>query len=164
MKFFIFLIFIIFVLCFWHFFLRNRLDRLKSIQGFNFIKKMKFEKDQNVVDERILNEKKINDEITLKGIDHEQDIKLFDDVAQLMFEKEIKNQELQFADQIQYEFLNKMPTQARSQIHQFDLGEWSIFWAYDAQSLEYYASKYGVFYTHVDRNGVEHKMELKYSV
>ena len=142
----------------------NRLDRLKSIQGFNFIKKMKLEKDQNVVDERILNEKKINDEVTLKGIDHEQDIKLFDDVAQLMFEKEIKNQELQFADQIQYEFLNKMPTQARSQIHQFDLGEWSIFWTYDAQSLEYYASKYGVFYTHVDRNGVEHKMELKYSV
>ena len=75
---------------------------------------MKFEKDKNILDERTLNEKKINDEITLKGIDHEQDIKLFDDVAQLMFEKEIKNQELKFADQIQYEFLNKMPTQARS--------------------------------------------------
>ena len=100
MKFFIFLIFIIFVFCFWHFFLRHRLHGLKSIQRFNFIKKIKFEKDQNV-----LNERTLNDEITLKGIDHEQDIKLFDDVAQLMFEKEIKNQELQFADQIQYEFL-----------------------------------------------------------
>ena len=91
----------------------------------------------------------------------QSDVRLFDDVAKLLFEKAYKKSELSSANQIQYEFLNKMPIQARSQINQFDLEEWSIYWSYRTQSLEYYASRYGVFYTHVDANGVEHKREFK---
>lgn len=91
------------------------------------------------------------------------DIKLFDDVAKLLFEKKIQKKEQQHADKIQADFLNKMPAQTQTEIKQFDLGEWSIYWAYQNQSLEYYASKYGVFYTHVDADGVEHKLGFKTS-
>lgn len=90
----------------------------------------------------------------------EEDIRRFDDVSKLLFEKSIQKKELKGAEKIQFEFLNKMPTQTQSQIHQFDLGEWSIFWGFQGQSLEYYVSRYGVFYTHVDALGNEHKREL----
>lgn len=93
-----------------------------------------------------------------------EDIKLFDDVAKLFFEKQIRKYELDAAQHIQAEFLNKMPTQTQTQIKQFDLGEWSVFWSYKHQSLEYYASCYGIFYTHVDAKGVEHKQEYMFAV
>ena len=89
------------------------------------------------------------------------DKKLFDSVAKLMFEKAINNHNVESAQHIQYEFFNKMPIQAQSQINQFDLNEWSIYWTFKSQSIEYYCSKYGVFYTHVDAEGIEHKLELK---
>lgn len=156
MKFFVLLIFILFVFCFWHFFLNNRMIGLKSIRKFNLIKNIKFEKEYSSLEQR---QWKAKTELNSEDVQH--DIQLFDQIANLMFEKELKNQEFEYADQIQYEFLNKMPTQARSEIQQFSLGDWSIFWTYKAQSLEYYVSKYGVFYTHVDRNGVEHTLQLK---
>lgn len=93
-----------------------------------------------------------------------EDVKLFDDVAKLFFEKQIRKYELDAAQQIQAEFLNKMPTQTQTQIKQFDLGEWSVFWSYKHQSLEYYAGRYGIFYTHVDAKGVEHKQEYTFAV
>lgn len=93
-----------------------------------------------------------------------EDIKLFDDVAKLFFEKQIRKYELDAAQHIQAEFLNKMPTKTQTQIKQFDLGEWSVFWSYKHQSLEYYASRYGIFYTHVDAKGVEHKQEYMFAV
>lgn len=93
-----------------------------------------------------------------------EDVKLFDDVAKLFFEKQIRKYELHAASQIQSEFLNKMPTQTQTQIKQFDLGEWSVFWSYKNQSLEYYASRYGIFYTHVDAKGVEHKQEYMFAL
>ena len=58
---------------------------------------------------------------------------------------------------IQQEVLNKMPAKAHTQIRYLDLGEWSIYWSFYEQSLEYYVGKYGIFISHVDRFGQEHK-------
>ncbi len=101
--------------------------------------------------------------VKAEQVNHE-DVKLFDDVAKLFFEKQIRKHELNSAQQIQAEFLNKMPTQTHTQIKQFDLDEWSVFWSYKHQSLEYYAGRYGIFYTHVDAKGVEHKQEYRFAV
>lgn len=106
---------------------------------------------------------KLEPSVMLEQVSSE-DIKLFDDVAKLFFEKQIRKQKLDDAQHIQAEFLNKMPTQTQTQIKQFDLGEWSVFWSYRQQSLEYYAGRYGIFYTHVDANGVEHKQQHMFSV
>ncbi|TCM65796.1 hypothetical protein EC844_11433 [Acinetobacter calcoaceticus] len=84
---------------------------------------------------------------------------LFDQVAQLFFERKILTTDRESAEHIQQLFLNKMPAQCMSQVGEFELGEWSIFWTYKQQSLEYYVAGYGVFYTHVDRFGVEHKFK-----
>ena len=89
--------------------------------------------------------------------DSVEDIRMFDEVAKLLFEKRVNHRDIKFAQQIQYEFLNKMPSRTLCQINQFDLGEWSIYWSFYQQSLEYYVGKYGVFITHVDRFGQEHK-------
>lgn len=91
----------------------------------------------------------------------EQDQRLFDEVAQLFFDKATQVKDIQQAEKIQQEFLNKMPMNTQSQTGSFDFGEWSIFWSYHDQSLEYYVGRYGVFYAHVDREGVEHKAEFK---
>ena len=91
----------------------------------------------------------------------EQDQRLFDEVAQLFFDQAIQAKDIQQAEKIQQEFLNKMPMNTQSQTGSFDFGEWSIFWSYHDQSLEYYVGRYGVFYAHVDREGVEHKAEFK---
>ncbi|OTG83801.1 hypothetical protein [Acinetobacter sp. ANC 4648] len=87
----------------------------------------------------------------------------FDAVAQLFFEQKIKRKNIENAEQIQANFLNKMPAPTLSQIGEFDLGEWCIYWTYKDQSLEYYVGRYGVFCTHVDRYGTEHKLESKYA-
>ena len=104
---------------------------------------------------------KLKDQNIEIEIINEEDQRRFDDVAQLMFEKAMIKKDIACAELIQSEYLNKMPTQAQSQIGSFDLGDWSIFWNYKDQSLEYYVGRYGVFYTHIDRNGVEHKVEFK---
>ena len=93
--------------------------------------------------------------------DDKIEIRMFDEVAKLLFEKKIRKRDLQSAKQIQYDFLNKMPMRTRSQLQQFEGNEWSILWEFHNQSLEYYASRYGVFYTHIDAKGREHKSELK---
>lgn len=89
------------------------------------------------------------------------EIRMFDDVAKLLFEKKIRKRDLQSAQQIQYEFLNKMPMRTRCQLQQFEGNEWSILWEFRNQSLEYYSSRYGVFYTHIDAQGQEHKTEFR---
>lgn len=89
---------------------------------------------------------------------------LFDDVAKLLFEQQLQCTQLAQAEQIQQQFLSKMPAKTDSQIGEFDLDEWCIYWNYRHQSLEYYVGKYGIFYTHVDRHGVEHKAEFKTTV
>ena len=88
----------------------------------------------------------------------------FDAVASLLFESEITQTDAAASVQIQQKFLNKMPARTQSQIDQFEQGEWSVYWAYRQQSLEYYVSRYGVSYTHVDRFGVEHRDEVKIEV
>ena len=86
---------------------------------------------------------------------------LFDQVAGLLFEQKPDVVSRSFAEQIQQRFLNKMPAKCLSQVGDFDLGEWSIYWSYQQQSLEYYVGRYGIFYTHIDRFGREHKREKK---
>lgn len=88
---------------------------------------------------------------------------LFDQVAGLLFEQKLEVVSRTFAEQIQQRFLNKMPSKCLSQVGDFDLGEWSIYWSYQQQSLEYYVGRYGIFYTHVDRFGREHKREKKFN-
>lgn len=86
---------------------------------------------------------------------------LFDQVAALLFEQRIHVVSRALAEQTQQRFLNKMPAKCLSQVGDYDLGEWSIYWSYQQQSLEYYVGRYGIFYTHVDRFGCEHKQEKK---
>lgn len=81
----------------------------------------------------------------------------FDQVADLLFEQRKHIISRAMAEQIQQQFLNKMPAKCLSQVVDYELGEWSVYWSYGEQSLEYYVSRYGVFYTHVDRFGCEHK-------
>ncbi|OTG65627.1 hypothetical protein B9T28_08865 [Acinetobacter silvestris] len=92
---------------------------------------------------------------------NEEQQERFDVVAQLFFEQKIQRKNIENAEQIQANFLNQMPAPTQSQIGEFDFGEWCIYWTYKDQSLEYYVGRYGVFYTHVDRYGVEHKFESK---
>ena len=87
----------------------------------------------------------------------------FDQVAKLLFENRMSQANFEDATQIQQQFLGKMPAQCHSQIEEFDLGEWSIFWNYKQQSLEYYVGRYGIFYTHVDRFGAEHQLKINFS-
>lgn len=84
---------------------------------------------------------------------------LFDDAAQLFFEQNIHIRDLQRAEEIQHNLLKKLPAKTLTQIRQLDLNEWSIYWHFYDQSLEYYVGKYGVFCSHVDRHGEEHKCE-----
>lgn len=92
------------------------------------------------------------------------ELELFDDVAQLFFQRQVLVQNRAQAEQLQQDVLQKMPLQSSTQIRQMDLGEWSIFWNFYDQSLEYYVGRYGVFYAHVDRFGVEHRQEIRTDV
>lgn len=89
------------------------------------------------------------------------ELELFDDVAQLFFQYQVQIQDRNEAEQLQQELLRKMPMHTGTQIRQMDLGEWSIFWNFYDQSLEYYVGRYGVFYAHVDRFGEEHRQEIR---
>lgn len=91
----------------------------------------------------------------------DEDQRLFDAAAQLFFEQALQTKDFSQAGHIQHEVLSKMPMNTQSQIGSFDFGEWSVFWSYHEQSLEYYVGRYGVFYAHVDHQGVEHKAEFK---
>lgn len=142
----------IFIYCLWRFVIQNSTDTLqirKKIDLTGFLK-------VSEADIFLLPVAELTNNVN--------DIRLFDDVAKLLFEKKIIKEEYQNAEKIQADFLNKMPTQTQTEIKQFDLGEWSIYWAYQEQSLEYYVSKYGIFYTHVDAAGIEHKREFRYSI
>ena len=149
MKIIILILCLTFAYCLWRFVVQNSSQTLQNSKKFDLSRLFKVSE---------VEQPKVEPIIEVVNL---ADIKLFDDVSKLLFEKAIQKQDLAFAAQIQAEFLNKMPTQTQTQINQFDLGEWSIFWAYKNQSLEYYASKYGIFYTHVDAEGVEHKIDFK---
>jgi hypothetical protein len=86
---------------------------------------------------------------------------LFDDICQIFFEQKNKQRDFDQAVGMQEQILRKMPAKTQTQIRRLDLDEWSIYWAFFDQSLEYYVGRYGVFYTHVDRFGLEHKFEIK---
>jgi|SRR5690606_3715362 len=87
------------------------------------------------------------------------ELQLFDDVARLFFQAAIKVTDREQAQQLQQKWLNRMPMQTSTLIRKMDLEEWSIYWNFYDQSLEYYVGRYGIFCTHVDRHGEEHKQE-----
>lgn len=91
---------------------------------------------------------------------------LFDDIAALLMTADLHDRQYKFAEaeQLQADVFRKMPVCSKTQIRQLDLEEWSIYWTFYEQSLEYYVGKYGVFYTHVDRFGAEHKYEPVLSI
>lgn len=82
---------------------------------------------------------------------------LFDDVATLFLDQAILLTAEEDAELMQSTVLVKMPAKTRTQIRKLDLNEWSIFWSFYDQSLEYYVGRYGMFYTHIDRSGREYK-------
>ena len=91
----------------------------------------------------------------------EYEQQLFDDVCQIFFERHLTERNLSQAIVVQEGILKKLPAKAQTRIRKLDLGEWSIYWTFYDQSLEYYVGCYGVFYTHIDRFGCEHKCEFK---
>lgn len=85
---------------------------------------------------------------------------LFDDIAEI-FMSEAVTHDIADAEQVQAQVFRKMPVSSKTQIRKMDLEEWSIYWTFYDQSLEYYVGKYGIFYAHVDRFGIEHKHEIR---
>ncbi|AXY57468.1 hypothetical protein CDG60_13375 [Acinetobacter chinensis] len=85
---------------------------------------------------------------------------LFDDIAALFFEQQVQIVNPAKALQIQENVLKKMPAKTVTRIRNMDLNEWSVYWSFYDQSLEYYVGRYGIFSTHVDRFGQEHKQEF----
>ncbi len=101
----------------------------------------------------------IEDRLPCEVVVDAYELQLFDDVAHLFFQTTTKVTEPTQAQQLQQQWLNKMPMQTTTLIRTLDLGEWSIYWNFYDQSLEYYVGRYGIFCTHVDRDGEEHKHE-----
>lgn len=99
-----------------------------------------------------------NDSQTHVVDEYEQ--QLFDDVATMFCENHYEVSSMDEAKALQAEILCKMPVTCKTQIRALDLNEYSIYWNFYEQSLEYYMGQYGVFYTHVDRLGREHKREI----
>ena len=93
------------------------------------------------------------------GIDPNE-VSLFDEAAQCLMQKTEQVTSFNQAALLQTEVLNKLPAKTSSQIRQLDLNEWSVYWSFEQQSLEYYVSQYGVFIAHVDRDGNEHRKDL----
>ena len=121
---------------------------------------------RNIVVMKQLAEEQQNDSARLSTVIDEvshEDQRLFDDAAQLFFQQALKVTDINQAGEIQQKLLTKMPLSTQSQSGSFDFGEWAIYWHYHDQSLEYYVGRYGIFYTHVDHEGREHKLEFRQS-
>ena len=104
---------------------------------------------------------KVLDEQAIKNIDKDEQ-RLFDDVVTLFITEKVYISEKIKAIQIQDDVLRKMPLQTKAFIQRNEPEDWSIYWAFANQSLEYYVSRYGIFITHVDREGNEHKVTYLY--
>lgn len=113
-----------------------------------------------LVEPDLKEEVKIEDHVIEMPITDE-DQRLFDAAAEMFFSQALRIRDIQQSEKIQQELLSKMPMNTESQVGSFDFGEWSVFWHYHDQSLEYYVGRYGIFYAHVDRKGIEHKAEFK---
>jgi len=110
-----------------------------------------------------ISEQQVVRETELPVVVDEYEQQLFDDVAVLFFQCEHKVNSPDEAVLLQTKVLKKMPMSSKTQIRHLDLDDHSIYWTFFDQSLEYYMGKYGVFYTHVDRDGTEHKKEIRHS-
>lgn len=150
-KFLIFIVFIIIFFAMWNILCKIRINR-----AF----KRSYYKKLSLVKSPLTKEVTTSTEEIIGEVDaYEQ--QLFDDVAQLLFDAkkhEILKEQATF---IQEDVLKKMPIQTQTNIRNLDLEEWSIYWGFYHQSLEYYVGRYGVFITHVDRNGKEHQYSYR---
>nr|WP_228153756.1 hypothetical protein [Acinetobacter indicus] len=88
---------------------------------------------------------------------------LFDDVADIFMQDALVVQHKEDGPMLQEQVLRKMPAKTQTRIADTDLGEWTIYWTFYEQSLEYYVSQYGIFITHVDREGRETQQRLSLS-
>lgn len=85
---------------------------------------------------------------------------LFDDVADIFMQDAVAVQHKEEGPMLQEQVLRKMPAKTQTRIADTDLGEWTIYWTFYEQSLEYYVSQYGIFIIHVDREGRESQQRL----
>lgn len=89
-----------------------------------------------------------------------QDEQVFDAIARHFFNHQKPTRDYAVALALQAEVLSRMPKGAHTEVRQFDLGEWSIYWNFNHLSLEFYVGQYGIFYAHVDQYGQEHRIEF----
>lgn len=150
-KFLIFIVFIIIFFAMWNILCKIRINR-----AF----KRSYYKKLSLVKSPLTKEVTTSTEEIIGEVDaYEQ--QLFDDVAQLLFDAKKHEILKEQATSIQEDVLKKMPIQTQTNIRNLDLEEWSIYWGFYHQSLEYYVGRYGVFITHVDRNGKEHQYSYR---
>lgn len=112
-----------------------------------------------IIKPQAITSKAIEDRLIERTVDA-YELALFDDIAQHFLQQKLRIRDIVHATSIQSEWLNKMPMHTRTEIRHMDLNEWSIIWQFYEQSLEYYVGRYGVFYTHVDRDGIEQHIQL----
>lgn len=147
LKFLIFIVFIITFFAFWKILCKIRINR-----AF----KRSYYKNLSLVKSSLTKEVMTSTEEIVGEVDaYEQ--QLFDDVASIFLESKTHEMNKDSAQSIQENILIKMPIQTQTNIRNLDLEEWSIYWGFYHQSLEYYVGRYGVFITHVDRDGLEHQ-------
>ena len=111
--------------------------------------------EKKISKRKFLNVSESTSEIT------EYDQQLFDDASLLFSQSGRRVFDKELANQLQHDVLKKMPLKTETNVRLLDLDEWSIYWGFYQQSLEYYVSRYGIFITHVDRYGNEHKVDYK---
>ncbi len=89
-----------------------------------------------------------------------QDEMLFDAVADTFFEYQLGTFDPVQGLEIQAEVLSRLPKGTQTELRQIDSEEWAIYWTFRQLSLEFLVGRYGIFYTHVDRFGQEHRLEF----
>lgn len=132
---------------------------LKKISKAQFYIQKYHAKKSWTANQPAITPKTIEDRLSERTVDA-YELELFDDIAQHFLQQKLRISDISHAACIQSEWLNKMPMHTRTEIRHLDLNEWSIIWQFYEQSLEYYVGRYGVFYTHVDRDGIEQRIQL----
>ena len=134
---------------------------VKIQKKHGFLKRQKKAVESEAVSPQMATHTKISPQVerVIEVDAYEQE--LFDDVATLFLDQAILLTAEEDATLMQSTLLVKMPAKTQTQIRKMDLNEWSIFWSFYDQSLEYYVSRYGMFYTHIDRSGCEHKKSYR---
>lgn len=150
-KFLIFIVFIIAVFAFWKVFCKIKINHAFKSKYFAKLNAVKVS----------ITKVTTNTSKEIVEVVDEYEQQLFDDVASIFLESKTHEMKKDSATTIQEQILNKMPIQTQTNVRHLDLEEWSIYWGFYHQSLEYYVGRYGVFITHVDRDGLEHQYSYR---